>query len=50
MHQVHIVGLFHFSTCTLTGLLDRFGYPLVTLFAGGESSGIPLPACCSLPS
>ncbi len=36
-------ALFHFSTSTLTGLLDRYGYPLVTLFVGVESSGIPFP-------
>lgn len=32
-----------FSTGTLTSLLDRWGYPLVTLFVGIESSGIPFP-------
>jgi len=38
-----IFALFHFSTSTLTGLLDRYGYPLVTLFVAVESSGIPFP-------
>src|SRR5579859_5553766 len=43
MHLLLFLALFHFSTSTLTGLLDRFGYPLVTLFVGIESSGIPFP-------
>src|SRR5579859_7616663 len=43
MHLPPILALFNFSTSTLTGLLDRFGYPLVTLFVGIESSGIPFP-------
>lgn len=43
MHLLPILALFNFSASTLTGLLDRFGYPLVTLFVGIESSGIPFP-------
>lgn len=37
------LALFHFSTSTLTQLLDQFGYPLVSVFVGIESSGIPFP-------
>ena len=43
MHLLSVLALFNFSTSTLTGLLDRYGYPLVTLFVGIESSGIPFP-------
>jgi membrane protein DedA with SNARE-associated domain len=43
MHLLAFLALFHFSTSTLTGLLDRYGYPLVALFIGVESSGIPFP-------
>jgi membrane protein DedA with SNARE-associated domain len=43
MHLLPFLALFNFSTSTLTGLLDRYGYPLVTLFVGVESSGIPFP-------
>ncbi len=43
MHLLPILALVHFSTSTLTGLLDRYGYPLVTVFVGIESSGIPFP-------
>jgi membrane protein DedA with SNARE-associated domain len=43
LHLEPISGLFNFSTSTLTGLLDRWGYPLVTLFVGIESTGIPFP-------
>src|SRR5579859_5359798 len=43
MHQVLIFGFLHFSTSTLTQVLDRFGYPLVSLFVAIESSGIPFP-------
>jgi membrane protein DedA with SNARE-associated domain len=40
---IPILALFHFSTSDLTHLLDHWGYPLVTLFVGIESSGIPFP-------
>lgn len=43
MHLFHVLGLFNLSTSTLTGLLDRFGYPLVAVFVAIESSGIPFP-------
>lgn len=43
MPPLPLLALFHFSTSTLTQLLDRFGYPLVTVFVGIESSGIPFP-------
>lgn len=37
------LGLFSISTSTLTNLLHTYGYPLVGLFVGIESSGIPFP-------
>lgn len=37
------LGLFSFSTSTLTHLLSSYGYPLVAVFVGIESSGIPFP-------
>jgi membrane protein DedA with SNARE-associated domain len=40
---VPVLALFHFTTSSLTQLLDRWGYPLVTLFVAVESSGIPFP-------
>lgn len=43
MHLFSVLALFHFSTNTLTHLLERFGYPLVSLFVAVESSGIPFP-------
>ncbi len=43
MHPLPLLALFHFSTSTLTDLLDRFGYPLVSVFVAIESSGIPFP-------
>lgn len=43
MPPLPLLALFHFSTSTLTQLLDRFGYPLVGLFVAIESSGIPFP-------
>jgi len=43
MHLFAFLALFHFSTSTLTDLLDRYGYPLVSVFVGIESSGIPFP-------
>lgn len=43
MPPLPLLALFHFSTSTLTQLLDRFGYPLVSVFVGIESSGIPFP-------
>jgi membrane protein DedA with SNARE-associated domain len=43
MHLLFFLALFNFSTSTLTQLLDRWGYPLVALFVGIESSGIPFP-------
>jgi len=38
-----VVAIFNFSTSTLTHLLDRLGYPMVSLFIAIESSGIPFP-------
>lgn len=43
VQSIAILGLFDFSTSTLTGLLDRWGYPLVGTFVAVESSGIPFP-------
>lgn len=43
MHLFHNLGLFSLSTSTLTNLLHTYGYPLVALFVGIESSGIPFP-------
>jgi membrane protein DedA with SNARE-associated domain len=37
------LGLLSFSTGTLTNLLHTYGYPLVGVFVGIESSGIPFP-------
>lgn len=37
------LGLFSFSTTALTNLLRDYGYPLVGVFVGIESSGIPFP-------
>jgi membrane protein DedA with SNARE-associated domain len=37
------LGLFSISTSTLTNLLHTYGYPLVGVFVGIESSGIPFP-------
>jgi membrane protein DedA with SNARE-associated domain len=37
------LGLLSFSTSTLTHLLHAYGYPLVAVFVGVESSGIPFP-------
>lgn len=37
------VGLFGLTTSTLTSLVETYGYPLVALFVGIESSGIPFP-------
>lgn len=42
-HFLPLLALFNFSTHTLIDLLNRFGYPLVALFVGIESSGIPFP-------
>ncbi|HEX6510649.1 MAG TPA: DedA family protein [Chloroflexota bacterium] len=43
MYTVALIGILSLSTSDLTDLLDRWGYPLVTLFVGIESSGIPFP-------
>src|SRR5947209_19087823 len=43
MHIFHNLGLFSISTSTLTNLIHTYGYPLVGLFVGIESSGIPFP-------
>ncbi|GAC1321681.1 MAG: hypothetical protein NVS2B16_22960 [Chloroflexota bacterium] len=43
MLAVIALALFHFSTSTLTQVLDRWGYLAVTIFVGIESSGIPFP-------
>jgi membrane protein DedA with SNARE-associated domain len=37
------LGLFSISTSSLTNLLHMYGYPLVGIFVGIESSGIPFP-------
>jgi membrane protein DedA with SNARE-associated domain len=37
------LGLFSISTSSLTNLLHTYGYPLVAVFVGIESSGIPFP-------
>lgn len=43
IHGFHVVALFGITTSTLTQLLDRWGYPVVTMFVAIESSGIPFP-------
>lgn len=43
MHGYTVIGLFDLSTKSLTHLLDAWGYPLVAIFVGIESSGIPFP-------
>jgi membrane protein DedA with SNARE-associated domain len=43
MHIFQSLGLLSFSTSSLTNLLNTYGYPLVALFVGIESSGIPFP-------
>ena len=43
MHIFQNLGLFSISTSTLTSLLHTYGYPLVGVFVGIESSGIPFP-------
>lgn len=39
----HVFLLFGITTSTITHLLDQWGYPIVSLFVGIESSGIPFP-------
>jgi membrane protein DedA with SNARE-associated domain len=43
MHGYTVIGSFDLSTKSLTHLLDAWGYPLVAIFVGIESSGIPFP-------
>jgi len=43
VHALAPMGILGLSTGTLTSLLDHWGYPMVTLFVGIESSGIPFP-------
>jgi membrane protein DedA with SNARE-associated domain len=43
MHIFQSLGLLSFSTSTLTNLIHTYGYPLVGIFVGIESSGIPFP-------
>lgn len=38
-----VFGILNISTSTLTHLLDRVGYPMVSVFVAIESSGIPFP-------
>jgi len=43
MHIFHNLGVFSISTSTLTNLIHTYGYPLVGIFVGIESTGIPFP-------
>jgi membrane protein DedA with SNARE-associated domain len=43
MRIFQYLGLFSISTSSLTNLLHMYGYPLVGIFVGIESSGIPFP-------
>lgn len=43
MYSLATLALLGFSTHTLTHLLSQWGYPLVALFVGIESTGIPFP-------
>jgi membrane protein DedA with SNARE-associated domain len=38
-----VLALFGITTSTITHLLDQWGYPIVSLFVGIESSGVPFP-------
>lgn len=43
MHAFLVLAIFGLTGNTINDLLSRWGYPIVALFVGIESSGIPFP-------